>query len=868
MSNFNLIDIVELINKANDVGIRITLDDDRLKIKVRKDQTVDSSLLDELKLKKEHLIAYFRKHGAAILANADPIRPAPRNGDMRLPLSSSQERLWFIDQLEGSTQYHIPTVLRLRGRLQVSALDAALGAIVDRHEVLRTVIAGEDGKAYQEVKPRGGWKLNVVDDSIFRKDERALRVGIREQIEAPFNLSTDYMLRATLFVLDAEEYVLTVVMHHIASDGWSGGIIVKELVEFYDAVTEGREATLPPLDIQYADFAVWQREQFTSPAMQQHMEYWKQKLGGVAALHLPADYQRPAVLSADGAISHFSIDKELTVVLHALSRRYDATLFMTLLTAFKVLLYRYTGQDDICVGTPSAGRNRQEVEGLVGFFVNTLALRSDLTGNPSFETLLLQVKDTTLGAYQHQDVPLEKIVDAVSKERDLSRNPLFQVVFALLNLPEAPALKLKDLTLLPEKVELTKAQFDLTLTLFEGKDGLSGAIEYSTDLYQEETIARMITHYVQLLKAIVAEPSAAVSGLQLLTNAEEALLQTFNTATEYKETTTIPEVFATQVESTPDKTAIVYEGQSLTYRTLDEQANQLAHYLHIKGVSTGTLVPLFLGRSLELMIAVLGILKAGGAYVPVDPEYPADRISFMLSDTAASLIIADSNSKHKLPQLADHVQVIVLDDDWPEINAHAKNPVNTILTAESLAYIIYTSGSTGRPKGVLVSHRNVVSLVKNVTYVSLSAADILLSTGSPSFDATTFEYWGMLLNGGTLILCPEHRLLDSGLLKEEMRRHGVTKMWFTASWFNQLIDTDISIFEGLSAVLAGGEKLSDEHVNKLRRTYPALSVINGYGPTENTTFSLTFHVDDRGIIPIGRPLDNRAAYVLDVQLRL
>ncbi|RQO73975.1 hypothetical protein DBR43_00780 [Pedobacter sp. KBW06] len=897
MSSFNLIDVVELLNKANNQGVKISLDEDKLKIKMHKDQKIDSSLLDELKLKKEYIITYFKKHGnSALVSDENKITAFPRESVSRIPLSSGQERLWFLDQLEGSTAYHIPTVLRLRGKLDKNALESALKAIVNRHEVLRTVIEEEGGLAYQRILPENGWKMNLIDDLIYRKDEQALRTGIKELTDAPFDLSKDHMLRAYLIVLGEEEFVLSVTMHHIASDGWSAGIIVNELIECYNAVLENRKPELPVLELQYADYALWQRERYSVPIQQQHLDYWKNNLGGVSNLYLPADFPRPAMQSVKGAVLEFQLDQAVSEELHALSRRHDATIFMTLLTAFKILLYRYTGQDDICVGTPTAGRTLQELEGLVGFFVNTLALRTDLSAQPDFLGLLQQVKDTTLNAYEHQDLPLEKIVDAVVKERDLSRNPLFQVCFSLLNIPEDADLKFNGVALSSEPMEHSKIQFDFTLTMRETSKGLVAAVEYCTELYREETISRMIGHFKTLLDAIIANPETKITELQFLSKAEEEqLLFTFNRSglavadglladdlvgddrslagglslangLSLPEGSTIVDQFAAQVEKTPDARAVIYEGQSISYKSLDEQANQLAHYLQIKGVSTESLVPVFMNRSLEMMVGILGILKAGGAYVPIDPEYPATRISYILNDIAASVVITDQENQSKLSHLPDHVELIVFEEVQEEISAHAKSPLKTMLTDENLAYVIYTSGSTGIPKGVLVLHRNVVSLVKNVSYVTLTQDDVLLSTGSASFDATTFEYWGMLLNGGQLILCPENKLLDSSLLKAEIRRHGVTKMWFTSSWFNQLIDTDISVFEGLSVILAGGEKLSDEHVYRMRKTYPEIALINGYGPTENTTFSLTYPITDSGHIPIGRPLDHRTAYVLDARL--
>ncbi|QNK64693.1 non-ribosomal peptide synthase/polyketide synthase [Pedobacter sp. PAMC26386] len=869
MSSFNLIDVVELLNKANNVGIKITLDDDRLKIKMHKDQVIDSSLLDELKLKKEHLITYFKKHGAAtVIADENKIVPFQRGTIQYIPLSSGQERLWFLDQLEGSTAYHIPTVLRLKGKLDQAALEFALRGIVNRHEVLRTVILGEEGKPYQHILSENGWKLVVIDDLIYKNSPEALRVGIKELTDAPFNLAADHMLRAYLIVLEEDEYVLLVTMHHIASDGWSTGIIVNELIEFYNASTEKRAVELPVLEIQYADYAVWQREQVSPQVEKFHLDYWKKKLGGVSTLFLPADYPRPAVQSSRGAVSEFSLDLALAEKLQVLSRSHDATLFMTLLTAFKVLLYRYAGQDDICVGTPTAGRTQQELEGLVGFFVNTLALRSDLSENPSFETLLQQVKDTTLNAYQHQDLPLEKIVEAVVKERDLSRNPLFQVCFTLLNIPGDGDLKLQNVMLSAEPMEQTKIQFDFTLTLRETEQGLSGAVEYSTDLYREETIARMVTHFELLLRAIVNNPITKIGDLEMLSAAEEELLLSFNeiaVVDEPEPGTTLLDAFALQVEYAPDAIAIMFEDQSLSYRELDERANQLAHYLTIKGVTTETLVPICLGRSLEMITGIFGILKAGAAYVPIDPDYPASRISYILADTGASVIITDGNSKPKLPHLADHIEVIALDEEWEEIGAHVKGPVSTALTEQNLAYVIYTSGSTGKPKGVLIEHSGVVNLAMSQrNALRLTHGTRFLQFASFGFDASCYEVFNTLLSGGVLVLPQKEDLLSAESFGAMVKKHQVEVVTLPPSYQHLVKD----VLGPVTTVVSAGEPLNREDARYIKAK--GVRVINAYGPTENTVCtSLTDEpILENNTVVIGKPIENVQVYIQNEQGRL
>lgn len=471
----------------------------------------------------------------------------------RIPLSFSQERLWFIDRLSGSLQYHIPAVLRLKGRLNTGALQYALQTIVDRHEVLRTVIREQDGEAWQYIKAKDNWQLAVIDGDRYREDVDALGRYIQELVGKPFDLSQDDMLRATLILLDKEEQVLVVTMHHIASDGWSRSILVKEVVELYGSYEEGRLPGLPVLSIQYADYAMWQRKYLRGALLEGKISYWKDKLRGVEPLDLPSDYARPAVASTRGALSGFWVDKEISSLLQVLSQREGTTLFMTLLSVFKVFLYRYSGQQDICVGTSVAGRQQQETEGLMGFFINTLALRSELRGDHSFTRLLQQVKATTLEAYEHQEVPFEKVVDAVVQERDMSRNPLFQVLFVLQNTPEVPELRLGQLTLSSQSYVHSTAQFDLNVSLTETAHGLYGSMEYSTDLYSEQTIGRMISHFKELLGSVVREPEQQIGKLPMLTGAEKhQLLVEFNdTVSAYSKDRTVIDLFEEQVLRTP-----------------------------------------------------------------------------------------------------------------------------------------------------------------------------------------------------------------------------------------------------------------------------------------------------------------------------
>jgi amino acid adenylation domain-containing protein len=787
-----------------------------------------------------------------------------------IPLSFSQERLWFIDQLEGSVQYHMPAILKLKGTLNKEALKKALQTIINRHEVLRTVIRSQEGKPYQYIKEEDSWQLNTIAGAQYEQDPEGLQQYIEQLIEAPFDLSKDDMLRTTLISLNDQEHRLVITMHHIASDGWSASIFVKELIELYASYVEKRPPILAPLNIQYADYALWQRQHLQGELMNTKKAYWKEKLQGIDPLQLPTDYRRPAVQSTRGAMVRFTIEKDVSTQLQELSQQQGATLFMTLLAAFKVLLYRYTNAEDICVGTPIAGRQQQEVEGLIGFFVNTLALRSRINSDASFLELLQQVKATTLEAYEHGEMPFEKVVETVVKERDMSRSPLFQVMLVLQNIPEIPRLLFGDVELLRESYEHKTAKLDVTFFIAETSHGLEGSIEYCTDLFSKATIGRMLGHFKELLSSVVKQPDQKISELSLLPHREaQQLLSVFNTSkATYPKDKSIVALFEEQAAKTPDKVALIFEQDHLTYRELNQRANQLALYLRGKGLKEEVMVPVCMERSLDMMVAILAILKAGAAYVPIDPAYPSERILYMLYDTKASLVIS---SYEKSSQLLGINGIEIIEIDTLPVSHESAENLSLPIDPHHLAYIIYTSGSTGKPKGVLVEHSNVVSLVKGVDYVNLSQEDVLLSTGSPSFDATTFEYWGMLLNGGSLILYPEDKLLNSERLKEEIRNRKVTKIWFTSSWFNSLVDTNIEVFEGLQTILVGGEKLSEKHITKLRHAYPHIEVINGYGPTENTTFSLTHSIketDLSGSIPIGKPLSNRTAYIVDQQQKI
>ena len=567
---------------------------------------------------------YLDAQSTGLLLPAIEVQERPE----RIPLSFSQERLWFIDRMEGSQQYHVPALLRLKNKLNIEALTFALRNIVNRHEVLRTVILEDEGTGYQVVREKDKWNLQISDGSKYKDDREGLENYIQSLINAPFDLSSDHMLRAHLIKINELDHILVVVMHHIASDGWSISVTVKELTELYAAFEEKRESKLVPLDIQYADYAIWQRNYLQGELLDKKLEYWKNKLTGVEPLNLPTDFKRPSVQSIRGTSVPFKIDKDLSEQLQELSQQNGATLFMTLLAAFNVLMYRYSGQEDICVGTPIAGRQQTEIEVLIGFFVNTLSLRNQVNGEASFTELLKEVSATTMGAYDHQDVPFEKVVEAVVKKRDISVSPLFQVMFSLQNLPESPELKLGESGLYKEDYTYNTSKFDLTFFMNETPYGLQGSVEYCTDLFEEKTILRMISHYKELLKSIVSDPQQSVGALPMLTGAEEyQLLKEFNdTDAAYPLDKTVINLFEEQAANSPDNTALVFEDQKITYGELNARANQLARYLQSKGVKSETFVPICIERGIDMITGILGILKSGATYVPMDPEYPEERI--------------------------------------------------------------------------------------------------------------------------------------------------------------------------------------------------------------------------------------------------
>ena len=818
-----------------------------------------------------------------------PIAPVNRAGP--LPLSFAQQRLWFLDQLGSGSAYNISAVLHLEGELNRAALERSLNEIVRRHESLRTNFVLVNSEPAQLIAPAPRFQLPLIDLTQLPADQQAMEVQSLTQAEAGqlFNLSKDLLLRSALLRLGSEKHVLLLTLHHIAADGWSFGVFVSELTALYPAFIQNQPSPLPDLAIQYADFAQWQRQQLQGPFLAQQLAYWKQQLAGAPPLlALPTDHVRPASETFHGSQVMFKIDAELTRQLRQLSGQAGTTLFMTLLAAFQVLLARYSGQEDLVVGSPIANRTRPELESLIGFFVNTLALRVQLTGNPTFFGLLEQVRQVTQTAYEHQDLPFERLVEELQPARVLNYNPLVQVIFALQNSPST-VLTLAGLQVSSAKFVAQQARFDLEVHLRDEDDYLAGYAIYNTALFDASTIQRMMNHFQQLLANIIAQPNRRIAELSLLTptEARQILVEWNNPVIAAHQDSCLHQClhhwFEAQVERTPDAVAVttvpsgeiedsltqapVATFQSLTYQQLNQRANQLAHHLQSLGVRTDTLVGLCTERSLEMVIGILGVLKAGGAYVPLDPTYPKERLAFMLEDTRAPVILTQP---HLIKRLPSHQAILVAVDAGAQVVQEAlENPTNRA-TATSLAYVMYTSGSTGQPKGVMVEHRNVLALLQGFEQIAPAhhrRAGTLLCPYS--FDVSVWEIFSVLCFGGMLHILSPEIYADAAHFVDYLIDHEITSVYIPP----QLLSAVIEAYEQsqqrwvLERLLVGVEPIKQHLLERWRKATPQLQIVNGYGPTECTVCSTFYRfveaTDLERITPIGRAVAGYQVYVLD-----
>lgn len=806
-----------------------------------------------------------------------PRRPKPQDA---APLSFAQQRLWFLDQFApGNPFYNVPFAVPFPFPLNPAVMERAVNEIIRRHESLRTKFALEGGNPVQIVVPEIHLKIDVLDLRSLAKPERdaeALRLAT-EEARTPFDLSSGPLIRMRLLQLESANYLLLLTLHHIVADGWSVTVFSRELAALYVAYATGRPSPLQELPLQYPDFAVWQREYLQGDVLEKQLTYWRKQLSELPILRLPHDRPRPAEKVFRGAKQPLSFELNQTQQLNRISQREDVTLFMTLLAVFQTLLHHYTNQEDIVVGTTIAGRNRWEIEPLIGFFVNSLVIRSDLSGDPTFRQLLRSVRTDTLAAYAHQDLPFEMLVDALQPERDLSRNPLFQVTFQLVNTPmQADSSTASAPTKPPPTPNLltvphSTSIFDLALTLHETTDGLVGWFEYDTDLFDAETIRRLTGHFERLLRGLAANPDLAISRAPILTESERReLLIGFNqTSRSYPDEGCLHRLFEAQVKRNPEAVAVQFGDSQITYSALNRRANQLARFLRSRGVGPDVVVGLFLERSIEMVVGLLAVLKAGGAYLPLDPYYPHDRLRFMLQDSQVRVLLVRKDFQTLC--CADEVTVVRLDHDdalWIEESdgdlEHDSDPGH-------LAYVIYTSGSTGHPRGVMIPHRAICNhmLWMQETF-PLAAADRVLQRTPFGFDASVWEFWAPLLNGAQLIMHQVEEHQDPANLVRSVFQHQITTLQLVPSLLKMLLcEPDLEKCRSLRRVFCGGEELSTDLRGRFFSSLDA-SLINLYGPTE-CTIDTTFHICEadtpRDTVPIGRPIANVSHYILGPHLQ-
>ena len=781
-----------------------------------------------------------------------------------IPLSFAQQRLWFFDQLEpNNIAYTIPIAVRLQGELDGAALERSLHEIARRHAVWRTAFAAVDGEPVQAITPEVALNLPVVDLQRlpFATRETTAKQKIAEQLQQPFDLGQSPLLRTLLVRLDPAEHILLLTTHHIIFDAWSRGILVRELATLYTAFSSGQPSPLPALPIQYADYAIWQRQWLQGEALEAQLAYWRQQLADAPTLlDLPTDYPRPAVQTFRGGKHTFTLSTQLTRSLKQLSQQEAVTLFMTLLAAFQTLLHRYTGQTDLLIGSPVLNRNRAEVEGLLGFFTNTLVLRTDLSGNPSFLGLLRRVRSVALQAYSHQELPFEKLVDSLPLERNLSHHPLFQVMFTLRNTPPVE-LQLPGLQLTSLETDNATAKFDLTLMFEEDGAELKGLLEYNADLFEPDTIQRLAKHLQVLLEAIACQPDQRLSELPLLTPAECQQLQQWNHTHSEVPLHCLHTLIEAQVERTPAAIALRYDNQTLSYQQLNTQANQLAHYLQRQGIPPDTPVGLCLERSPQMLVALLAILKAGGAYLPLDPALPAARLAWMLHDAQVPLLLTHSQLQPTLPD-CPATQVMCLDHLEPALAIEPTTKPLAATTPRHLAYVIYTSGSTGQPKGVQIPHAALVNVLTSMQRrPGLCSEDILLAVTTLSFDIAALELFLPLLAGAQLVMASREVAADGVKLAQALQHSEATIMQATPATWQMLLTAGWSGNPALK-VLCGGEALPLPLAHELSAR--CASLWNLYGPTEATIWSAAIQVEaDSETVPLGLPIANTQFYVLD-----
>ncbi|WP_338846004.1 amino acid adenylation domain-containing protein [Massilia sp. W12] len=821
------------------------------------------------------LADFARAIATAQASDGGLILPADRT--FPLPLSWAQQRLWFLDQLDSKAgaAYHLPSSFTLKGNLDVAALQRALDQLVARHEILRTsFVDGADGPQQLIAAADSGFPLALYDLRDLPASQQAAQIeAISSQtLNHSFKLSQGPLIRAALLQLDAQNHILLLVKHHIISDGWSNGVLVHELSVLYNAFRQGGPNPLPPLPIQYADYAVWQRNWLQGANLAQQVAFWRQHLAGAPPLlELPTDRARPGMQSYAGAAVHIRLPATLSSSVKALAQRHGATLFMTLFAAWGALLARLSGQRDLVIGVPVANRQRTEVEPLIGFFVNTLALRIQLPPDCSVAQLLQQVKTTTIAAFAHQDLPFEQVVEALQPERSLSYSPLFQVVFGLLNTPGEHDIALHGLQITHNEPPHHLSQFELAANLVEEGDEINFGLSYQSAIYERATVERILQQFQTLLEGMTQDGDQTVARLPLL-NAQQyqQLIRDFNrTGAAFPRHATLPQLFEAQVAQTPQAEALIFQEQRITYAELNQRANRLAHLLLQNGVQNEDRVAICLPRSADMLIAILATLKAGAAYVPLDPAYPAQRLNYMLQDSAPQSVISTS----AYADLADWPAHRLLCLDSVAAQLASQSDANPALPASAaqLAYVMYTSGSTGQPKGVMVEQRNIMRLVLGQQYAPITAQDCVVHCANPAFDAATWEIWAALLHGARLLVIAHDTLLDPHAFANTLQAEQANVLHLTIGLFNQYADPLAQVFGQLKYLLFGGERADLGTVLRVLGQRLPGRLVHCYGPTETTTFATTYGIAPGaalpGALPIGKPIANTSIYILDAQLQ-
>ncbi|HWO42039.1 MAG TPA: amino acid adenylation domain-containing protein, partial [Candidatus Eisenbacteria bacterium] len=794
----------------------------------------------------------------------------PRPDQSNAPLSFSQQRLWFLHQLDPrSACYNEPTSVQVTGRLDVGLLERCVNEIVRRHESLRTVFRAVDGRPTQKIRESLTIEIPITDLSAVPEPDRSAKVRhcALETFQRPFDLAEGPLVRFRLLRAGEQEHVLLIAAHHIISDGWSTGVLFQELAALYDAYSDGGEPRLPDLPIQYADFAHWQNQSLSNELLESHLAYWKEKLRGpLPSLDLPQDRPRPPVQSYRGARHYFCLPQSLSEDVKTLSQREGVTVFMTLLAAFQALLHRYSGQDDIIVGSPVAGRNWPEVEGLIGCFLNTIVLRTDFSGRPNFRELLARVRRVAAEAYAHQELPFERLVEELQPKRDTSRNPIFQVMFVLQN-PVKP--KLPGLSLQPLNLDRGATPFDLILSMEDNGERLGGWFEYNTDLFDPETIARAVAHFERLLAGAILNPEKEVSRLSLLTDPERRQLSSWNsTQADYPSERCLHEWFEAQVERSPNAIAVIFENGRLTFRELNRRANRLGRKLKKMGVGPETLVAICMERSIEMVVALLGVLKAGAAYVPLDPEYPRERLAFMLQDCGAPVLLTQPELLGALPEHS--ARLVVLDRAQTALAGESDENLAGTTRAENVAYVIYTSGSTGQPKGVMITHGAICNhMAWMLERFPLSSSDRVVQKTPFSFDASVWEFYAPLLSGVPLVVARPGGHRDAAYLIDLIARQRITVIQLVPSLLEMLLEENrLEQCRSLRRVFCGGESLSVELQQRLLACLD-VELHNLYGPTEASIDASYWTCRRETVgthVPIGRPISNTEIYILDREL--